>query len=84
MAQPDFRVWVQDLHAPCVMVAASPAAEQLCVSRNGLRIVDMLRPVSRLSQLRGAVSNHIDMGQEVFEGSFEALTFHSLYLGLFS
>lgn len=53
MAQPDFKVWVQNLHAPCIMVAASPAAEQICTTKNGLGIVDLLRPFSYLSQLKG-------------------------------
>lgn len=52
MAQ-DMKSWVQGLHGPVVMVASSPAADGLCTTRNGLSIVDILRPYSHLTQLKG-------------------------------
>ena len=54
MSITEVRQWVSDHFLPAVMVAATPAAENICLSRNGLSIVDILRPHSNVSQLNGA------------------------------
>ena len=54
-SQAQLRLWLQDLSAPVVMVAATPAAEAAIAGRNGLSLVDLLRPYSALSNLNGAV-----------------------------
>lgn len=48
-----FRTWVEDLHTPVVLVASTPSAENICVSKNGLGIVDVLRPFSQIPRLDG-------------------------------
>ncbi len=53
-SQAQLRLWLQDLSAPVVMVAATPAAEASIAGRNGLSLVDLLRPYSALSNLNGA------------------------------
>ncbi|PNW88325.1 hypothetical protein CHLRE_01g024400v5 [Chlamydomonas reinhardtii] len=40
----DIRPWLQELYAPAVLVASTPAAEALIQSKNGLGLVDLLRP----------------------------------------
>ncbi len=46
--------WIGDTFTPVVLVAATPAAEAICVSKNGLSIVDLLRPFSVITRLDGA------------------------------
>ncbi|KAG1664040.1 hypothetical protein FOA52_010459 [Chlamydomonas sp. UWO 241] len=48
------RAWLQERHQPVLMVAADPAAEAMCMERNGLSLVDVLRPFSHLTQLQVA------------------------------
>ncbi|KAG2449122.1 hypothetical protein HYH02_005870 [Chlamydomonas schloesseri] len=40
----DIRPWLQEQYAPAVLVASTPAAEALIQSKNGLGLVDLLRP----------------------------------------
>ncbi|GLC57223.1 hypothetical protein PLESTB_001201000 [Pleodorina starrii] len=47
----DIRPWLQDLYAPAVLVAATPAAEAVVQVKNGLSLVDLLRPYSSVYQL---------------------------------
>lgn len=47
------RGWVQQLYRPVVLVASSPEAEAMCQSKNGLTVVDLLRPFSRVQNLSG-------------------------------
>jgi hypothetical protein len=47
------RVWLQELFAPVVLVAATPAADGIITARNGLTLVDLLRPYSHVTQLSG-------------------------------
>lgn len=49
----NIRPWLQDLYAPSVLVAATPAAEALLQVKNGLSFVDLLRPYSSLYKLNG-------------------------------
>ncbi len=52
-----FRAWLQDRYLPLVAVAASPAAEAICVSRNGLSLVEVLRTQSMVTGLNGGWVN---------------------------
>lgn len=47
------RQWLQELYQPVVMVAATPAAEAILQARNGLSLVDLLRPYSNVAGLNG-------------------------------
>ncbi|KAG2489318.1 hypothetical protein HYH03_012150 [Edaphochlamys debaryana] len=47
----DIRPFLQDLYAPAVLVAATPAAEALVTAKNGISLVDLLRPYSSIYQL---------------------------------
>ena len=49
----DFRNWILETFTPVVMVVASAEAEALIVERNGLTIVDMLRPYGYFHHLSG-------------------------------
>ena len=53
MSMNEVKHWISDQFLPVVMVAASPAAENICLSRNGLNVVDILRPYSHVQQLNG-------------------------------
>ncbi|GIL54165.1 hypothetical protein Vafri_9740 [Volvox africanus] len=47
----DIRPWLYDLYAPSILVAATPAAEAVLQVKNGLSLVDLLRPYSNVYQL---------------------------------
>ena len=47
------RAWIDARFAPAIYVASAPAAEAICVSKNGLSIVDVLRPFSQIVGLNG-------------------------------
>lgn len=49
----DIRSWLQEQYAPAVLVASTPAAEALVQAKNGLSLVDLLRPYSHVFQLNG-------------------------------
>lgn len=49
----DFREWISDRLTPAVMVVSSPEAEDMCQEKNGLSVVDLLRPYGFLHQLSG-------------------------------
>lgn len=49
------RLWLQELYHPVVAVAATPAADNICLAKNGLSLVDVLRPFSQIPALNGAV-----------------------------
>ncbi|PNH07473.1 Trafficking protein particle complex subunit 8 [Tetrabaena socialis] len=51
----DIRPWLQELYAPAVLVATTPAAEAILQVRNGLTLVDLLRPYGSLYQLNAPV-----------------------------
>lgn len=51
----DLKLWIQELYQPVCMVVASPAAEALCQSKNGLSLVDIFRPHSQVPQLNGGL-----------------------------
>ena len=50
----DVRSWVESHFHAVVLVACTPAADNICSSKNGLSIVDVLRPYSHIPQLNGA------------------------------
>lgn len=52
----DIRPWLQELYAPAVLVASTPAAEALIQSKNGLGLVDLLRPYASAFGLNGMLS----------------------------
>lgn len=57
MAMADvIREWLQQQFKPVVQVSASPAAQLIC-AKNGLELVDVLRPYSQLSQLQGGCTS---------------------------
>lgn len=45
--------WLRDHFLPTVLVAGSPQAEALVFSKNGLQLVDLLRPFHHLQYLDG-------------------------------
>ncbi len=49
----EFREWILERLTPAVMVISSPEAEEMCQEKNGLTVVDMLRPYGFLHQLSG-------------------------------
>jgi hypothetical protein len=50
----DLRAWLQDKYNPVVAVVSTPGAEAICIHRNGLNVVDVLRPFGTLQNLNGA------------------------------
>jgi hypothetical protein len=50
----DMKLWIQEHFVPVVCVAASPDAEAIC-QKNGLSVVDILRPYSHVRQLNSLV-----------------------------
>jgi hypothetical protein len=49
----DAKAWLQDRFQPVILVSATPAVEATCQSKNGLSIVDILRPFGAMQQLNG-------------------------------
>ena len=49
----EFRDWILERLTPAVMVISSPEAESMCQEKNGLTVVDLLRPYGFLHQLSG-------------------------------
>lgn len=49
--------WLRDQYQPVVLVAGTPAAEAICSSKNGLTLVDMLRPFGHVRQLDGKATS---------------------------
>ena len=49
----DFRNWILETFTPVVMVIPSREAESLVADRNGLTIVDLLRPYGYFHHLSG-------------------------------
>jgi hypothetical protein len=49
----DLREWILERVTPVVMVVSSPEAEKLCQEKNGLTVVDLLRPYGIFHQLSG-------------------------------
>ncbi|BDA40386.1 probable trafficking protein particle complex subunit 8 [Coccomyxa sp. Obi] len=47
----EFREWILERLTPAVMVISSQEAEEMCQKKNGLTVVDMLRPYGFLHQL---------------------------------
>ncbi|KAK9916791.1 hypothetical protein WJX75_007099 [Coccomyxa subellipsoidea] len=47
----EFRDWILERLTPAVMVISSPEAESMCQEKNGLTVVDLLRPYGFLHQL---------------------------------
>lgn len=50
----DVRSIIEERFLPTVLVTGTPAAEALVQSKNGLSIVDILRPYSHVRNLNGA------------------------------
>lgn len=57
----DLKLWIQEMYQPVCMVVASPAAEALSQSKNGLSLVDILRPHSHVPQLNGGLQREQDL-----------------------
>jgi hypothetical protein len=53
----DIRTLIEERFAPTVLVTATPAAEALVQTKNGLSIVDILRPYSHVRNLNGEQGN---------------------------
>lgn len=49
----EFREWILERLTPAVMVISSQEAEEMCQEKNGLTVVDLLRPYGFLHQLSG-------------------------------
>ncbi len=49
----EFREWILERLTPAVMVISSQEVEEMCQEKNGLTVVDMLRPYGFLHQLSG-------------------------------
>eukprot|EP00798_Chlamydomonas_sp_ICE-L_P000836 gene836-33567_t len=47
----ELRSWIYDTFLPVVMVSGTSAAENICLCRNGLSLVDILRPYGHVTQL---------------------------------
>jgi hypothetical protein len=47
------RSWLREHYLPVILVAATPAAEAACISRNGLTVVDVLRTQSTVTGFNG-------------------------------
>ncbi|MEW5318844.1 MAG: hypothetical protein WDW38_010029, partial [Sanguina aurantia] len=69
----DLKLWLQELYQPVCMIVASPAAEALCQSKNGLSLVDILRPHSHVSQLNVPIR----VGEVVSKVKELKLAFHA-------
>jgi hypothetical protein len=52
----EVKAWLESLYAPAIAVAASSAAETLLQTRNGLSVVDLLRPFGFVPQLNGELT----------------------------
>ena len=52
----DFRNWVLERFTPCVMVIASPEAEAMCQEKNGVTVINLLRPFGFFHHLSGECS----------------------------
>lgn len=49
----NLRDWVKETYNPVVVVAATGAAEAICSSKNGLSVVDLMRPFSHVPRVEG-------------------------------
>jgi hypothetical protein len=49
----DVRAWALNRYTPVVMVVCSPEADTMCQEKNGLSVVDMLRPYGVLHNING-------------------------------
>jgi hypothetical protein len=56
------KAWLLERFQPVVLVAASPAAENICLQASGLTVVDLLRPTCTVNQLSGECTNHACVG----------------------
>ena len=52
----EFRNWIMERFTPVVMVVSSPEADRMCEERNGLTVVDLLRPYGFFHHLSGVLS----------------------------
>lgn len=46
--------WLRQQYLPVVLIAATPAAEAACATRNGLSLVDVFRTQSVVTGFNGA------------------------------